>query len=118
MGGDIVDHKAEFMHHIPLLGRFVRPRIRGEHVRDEGLQAREVIDQVGVLDNAGVYGAFISTFLAPLATFADDPRYDLDMASYSLVKSYSDGKHGSTYPDMTWEPKESFWAVADYYGRH
>jgi hypothetical protein len=25
------------------------------------------------------------------------------------------GKHGETYPDMTWEPKESFKAVADYY---
>jgi hypothetical protein len=25
------------------------------------------------------------------------------------------GKHGDTYPDMTWEPKKSFYAVADYY---
>ena len=25
------------------------------------------------------------------------------------------GKHGTTYPDMPWEPKESFKAVADYY---
>ncbi len=40
------------------------------------------------------------------------------MASYSLVKSYADGKHGTTYPDMTWEPKESFAAVAEYYVNH
>ena len=37
------------------------------------------------------------------------------MASSSLVKYYDDGKHGITYPDMTWEPKESFKAVAKYY---
>jgi hypothetical protein len=40
------------------------------------------------------------------------------MASYSIVKSYEDGRHGTTYPDMPWEPKESFQAVADYYASH
>jgi hypothetical protein len=34
------------------------------------------------------------------------------------VKSFPEGKHGITYPDMTWEPKESFKAVADYYAKH
>ena len=43
-------------------------------------------------------------------------RYDLDMGSSSLVKSY-DGKHGTTYPDMPWEPKESFKAVAEYFAK-
>ena len=28
------------------------------------------------------------------------------------------GKQGITYPDMPWEPKESFKAVADYYIKH
>ena len=28
------------------------------------------------------------------------------MNSYSLVKSYEHGRHGMTYPEMTWEPKE------------
>lgn len=28
------------------------------------------------------------------------------------------GKHGTTYPDMTWGPKESFKAVANYYARN
>ena len=27
------------------------------------------------------------------------------------------GEHGVTYPDMPWEPKESFRAVAEYYAR-
>jgi hypothetical protein len=26
-----------------------------------------------------------------------------------------EGRHGATYPDMTWEPKAAFTAVADCY---
>jgi hypothetical protein len=40
------------------------------------------------------------------------------MNGYSLAKSYEGDKHGTTCPDMTWEPKESFKAVASYYARH
>lgn len=36
------------------------------------------------------------------------------MGALSLVKTYASGR-GATYPDMTWEPKESFRAVADFY---
>jgi hypothetical protein len=32
----------------------------------------------------------------------------------SLVKTYARG-HGSTYPDMPWEPKRAFGAVASFY---
>ena len=39
------------------------------------------------------------------------------MNSHSLVKSYEGGQHGATYPDMTWEPKKSFYAVAEYYAK-
>ena len=39
-------------------------------------------------------------------------------ARYSLVKSFADNKHGMTYPDMTWEPKEAFKAVSEYYVKH
>ncbi|HTY74369.1 MAG TPA: abortive infection protein [Candidatus Nanoarchaeia archaeon] len=118
MAGDIVDHKTELMHHIPLIGRFIRPKIRGEHIRDESSQANEIIDQLRVLDKSGVDGTFISTFVSPLNYNNDNPRFDIDMSSYSLVKSYAGNKHGITYPDMTWEPKESFNAVADYYAKH
>jgi hypothetical protein len=34
----------------------------------------------------------------------------------ALVKTYSSG-HGTTYPDMAWEPKEAFRAVAGYYAK-
>lgn len=131
----------------------VPPRVGGHYVRDEGLQARELVDQLGVLDAAGVEGAFIQTFVVPNSPYHPDPRYDRDMANFSLVKSYPDpetieeldrqvlrqakemvgaeldprilgdfaalvGEHGATYPDLPWEPKESFRAVAEYYAKH
>ena len=91
-------------------------QLKGDYVRDEELQAREITDMLGIFDTVGVNGAFVFTFIAPALTYNKDPKYDLDMASYSLVKSYADG-HGTTYPDMAWEPKEAFKAVSDYYAR-
>ncbi len=89
-------------------------QLNGDYVRDEGLQARELTDVLSILDGVGVDGAFVFTFVSPTLPYNEDARYDLDMASYSLVKSYV-GRHGTTYPNMPWEPKESFKAVADYY---
>ncbi len=126
--------------------------VDGHYVRDEGLQASEITDQLAVLDAAGVEGAFVFTFISPNSPYNENPKYDNDMASFSLVKSYPEketvdqiisqtarqgkkllgvdlapeiltkfigdvGKHGETYPDMSWEPKESFYAVADHYSK-
>ena len=134
------------MAHIP-------PRVDGHYIRDEELQARELVDQLGVLDAAGVDGAFVHTFVSPNNPYRPDPRFDTDMANFSLVKSFPEadtaelfrrqtvsqaremlgidldpeildgfsgpsGEHGVTYPDMPWEPKESFRAVARYYANH
>jgi hypothetical protein len=112
---NIVDIKTLVLHQLPLLGRFVRPRLKGMYVRDESLQAREVIASLKVFDEVGVDAAFVFTFVNPRNPYSQDPMHDLDMASYSLVRSYQDGGRGVAYPDMIWEPKESFEAVAGYY---
>jgi hypothetical protein len=131
----------------------VPPRIDGHYIRDEGLQASELVDQLGVLDKAGVEGAFVFNFITPNSPYRVDPMFDTDMASFSLVKSYAEaetaseftrqmviqaktllgvdldphilngfsgpmGEHGVTYPDLPWEPKASFRAVARYYAEH
>ena len=118
LGGNIIDDKTLFLHQIPVLGRFVRPHTKGVHVRDEQWQARKLVENLSVLDSAGVDGTFIFEFTSQIKPYSDNPKFDLDMASSSLVKYYDDGKHGTTYPDMTWEPKESFRAVADYYAKN
>jgi hypothetical protein len=95
--------------------RFVRPRVKTILERDEDLQARRLLRQLELLDSARVDGAFVYTFTAPLWSHGDDPRHDLDADSFGLVEPCPDGRHGTTYPDMAWEPKKSFTAVADYY---
>jgi hypothetical protein len=107
------------------------PELNGEYVRDESEQARELTELLTIFEGAGVDGAFVFTFVAPTSPTSEDPKFDLDMASYALVKSYGNrlgdlaaglanspwdaSRSGTTYPDMPWEPKESFRAVANFY---
>lgn len=106
-------------------------RLDGDYTRDESEQARELTELLAIFDRAGVDATFVMTFVAPLNPYSDDPRHDLDMASYSLVKSFGGrlgplglahpeapwdrDRLGTTYPDLPWEPKESFRAVAAFY---
>ncbi|HZW57674.1 MAG TPA: hypothetical protein VFF30_15405 [Nitrososphaerales archaeon] len=113
MGWDVIDFSK-------------MPRVlKGNVVYDQEVQAHELSDQLSILDDVGVDGAFVFTFVQP-AIETNDPvvtkmlqnlAFNPDIASYSLVKSYS-SSHGVTYPDMTWEPKLSFRRVADYYAKH
>jgi hypothetical protein len=116
LGSGVVDERSRGLRSLPLAGRFVRARLNGGYVRDEELQARELSEVLGILDAAGVDGAFVSTFVDPISPFSTDPRHDLDMSALSLVKTYAD-RRGATYPDMPWEPKEAFRAVAECYAR-
>jgi hypothetical protein len=118
LGGGDVDFWSQFFHYLPVVGRFVRPKVRVIHPRDEAWQARKVVETLEILDSAGVDGAFVSQFESQINPFDEDPKYDLDTPSSSLVKYYEHGRHGATYPDMPWEPKESFRALADYYAEH
>ncbi|TDQ00471.1 abortive infection protein [Labedaea rhizosphaerae] len=116
LGTGITDWKTVALHQLPLVGRLVRPRlVKGDHVRDEGSQATRIAEDLTILEAAGVDGAFVCQFVEPLSCYSPDPRYDLDMGALSLVKTYAGGR-GTTYPDMAWEPKESFHAVARFYG--
>jgi hypothetical protein len=115
----IINEVSQFLHYrLPIVGRFVKPHLNGTHVRDEPWQAAKLAETLELLDRAGVDGAFIMQFESQITPYSDDPRFDLDMASSSLVRYFEGGRKGSTYPDMRWEPKESFRAVADYYSKH
>lgn len=100
---------------VPGLRSAARPRVKNIHERNETLQADSLVRQLAVLDELGVDGAFVYTFVAPMFVHGADPRHDLDTDSFALTKTLPGGHHGTTYPDMTWEPKQSFIAVADYY---
>jgi hypothetical protein len=117
LGFGVADQLRVGLHQLPVVGRLVRERLNGDYVRDEAMQARELAETLTMLEAAGVDGAFVAEFVTAAATFSRKPRYDLDMNAFALVKTYRHGK-GTTYPDMNWEPKQSFHAVANYYAAH
>jgi len=111
-----VNNFSRALHQLPIIGRTIKPRLAKINDRNEDVQAQRLISQLQLLNTSAVHGAFIFCFVFPLNPYNEDPRYDLDRESPSLVKSYPAGKHGVSYPDMTWEPKASFRAVANFYG--
>jgi hypothetical protein len=116
-GDGITDWRSVMLHRLPLVGRLVRPRLLpGGYVRDEEMQARAIAENLVLLDQAGVDGAFVCQFDEPMSPHDPDPRYDLDMSALSLVKTYANG-HGISHPGVAWEPKRAFRAVADFYGK-
>ncbi|MGY0021813.1 abortive phage infection protein [Streptomyces sp. YJ-C3] len=102
MGWDVVDYAKD------------PPEIKGGLVRSERTQAAYLTEVLRVFDAMGLYAAMAYTFVTPDAPHRDEPRLDLDMASYSLVRPVRDrpADPGSAWH---WEPKESFHALARAY---
>jgi hypothetical protein len=63
-----------------------------------------------------VDSAFVCTFIQWHLPHRADPERDLDLGSVGIVKALEDGP-GRTYPEMPWEPKAAFVAVAECYER-
>jgi len=91
-------------------------QLDGDYLRDEKEQAREIIDLLKIFREEGVDFVFLNTFSSYHLPHRENPREDLDMASYGMVKILED-KHGAAYPEMNWEPKVAFNALAENYGR-
>jgi hypothetical protein len=91
-------------------------RLDGVYERDEAGQAAYLDEVLEIFDSAGVDSTFVHLFaLHNLPHRPDgDPREDLDLASLGIVKVL-ENRTGATYPDMPWEPKAAFAAVAARY---
>ena len=89
-------------------------RLDGDYVRDEEAQATYLRELLDIFNAEGVDSVFVYTFANYDGPHRDDPREDLDLASYGIVKVLED-RRGHTYPDMTWEPKVAFTALAEHY---
>jgi len=91
-------------------------RLDGTYIRDEAGQAAYLSELLEIFDSEGVDSTFV--FLFALYSHPHrpegDPRDDLDLAGLGIVKVL-EGRRGDTYPDMPWEPKAAFTAVADHY---
>ena len=91
-----------------------RPQLKGEFFRDESVQANELIELLEIFDSGDIPGAFVFTFISYNYLYDDDPKHDLDMASYGIVKSLPDNRPGyqGTLP---WLPKIAFYKLGNYY---
>ena len=90
--------------------------MNGEYPRDEEGQARYLLELLEIFEAGGVDSTFVFTFALHgyLHRPDGDPRQDLDLASYGIVKVLEHG-HGEAYPDMVWEPKAAFRMLAERY---
>lgn len=89
-------------------------RLKGEYTRDEGEQARYISELLEVFHTEGVDTAFPYTFARYDLSDRSPSHEDFDMASAGLVRVL-DGRRGQRYPDMPWEPKAAFAALAEFY---
>jgi hypothetical protein len=113
---DVAPRSMEILEHDENSGAPLR--LTGEYQRDEAGQAEYLSELLEIFDDEGVDSAFVFLFaLDNLPHRPDgDPRDDLDLASLGIVKVL-DGHNGITYPDMPWQPKDAFAAVAEHYSR-
>jgi hypothetical protein len=90
--------------------------LKGEYIRDEAGQATYLREVLEVFASEGVDSVFVFAFaLHGYPHRPDgDPCDDLDLASYGIVKML-EGRRGETYPDLPWEPKAAFTALANFY---
>ena len=88
--------------------------LNNDYTRDEQEQATYLCDLLDIFTTEGVDAAFACTFVCYGWPHRSDPREDFDMASWGVVKLL-ENRLGDTYPDMPWEPKAAFTALADFY---
>jgi hypothetical protein len=86
------------------------PRIRKGYRRSERVQAAYLAHLIGVYDVQGVHGCFVFTFAMKDYPHRPDPRFDLDMAAFGVVKV-------SAEDTTRWTPKESFHELARQYAK-
>ncbi|NRQ31646.1 hypothetical protein HII36_07295 [Nonomuraea sp. NN258] len=89
-----------------------RPTLKGPPVRNERVQADHLAELLDLYEAARVEGAFVYEFIEPAYHHSPDPRHDLDMAGYGLVKVLPTGGDG-----YTWHPKAAFHTVSERFAR-
>jgi hypothetical protein len=99
LGWQIIDRSAD------------PPQLDGDYVRDESEQVRYLQELTAVFDEEGVDLAFWFTFAGYGQVHSADPRLDLDMASYGVVKMLGGGPPDG-YQGLGWEPKLAFGTLA------
>jgi hypothetical protein len=91
------------------------PQLKGMYNRNERVQAEYIAELIHLYESENVYGAFVFEFIEPAYPHSADPRRDLDMASFGIVKAHPNGS-GKSDGGPHWEPKMAFHEIARLYG--
>jgi hypothetical protein len=94
-----------------------RPELRAHFTRNEDVQSKYLLELLNIFESEDVFAAFVFTFISYNYTWSDNPLYDLDMASYGIVKSIP-GDRKAGYKNLGWIPKKAFYDLGNYYRDH
>ncbi|MBO2454920.1 hypothetical protein J4573_48090 [Actinomadura barringtoniae] len=86
------------------------PVIKGHHVRDERVQARYIDECLTVHERQGVHGTFVYNFIETESPYMRNPKLDMDMAGFSVVKVFPDYARTGR-----WAPKLSFHTITQHF---
>ncbi|NUR57625.1 MAG: hypothetical protein HOV87_02795 [Catenulispora sp.] len=87
------------------------PVVAGDYLRSEDEQVSYFTELFDVFEETGFDSAFWFTFATYRARHDEkDPRKDLDLAAYGTVKMT-----GPDTPELNWQPKKVFHAIAERY---
>ncbi len=105
MGWAIVDWSAK------------KPELKSVYTRDEETQSKYLMELLNIFADEKILGAFVFTFISNSYPYNDNPKYDLDMAAYGIVKKMP-GNENKYYMGLPWVPKKSFFELAGFYKVH
>jgi hypothetical protein len=88
-------------------------RFKGEYARDDDEQTLNLKELLDAFEAEGVDNVFVYTFARYDLPYRASHE-DFDIASAGLVRIIQGGR-GQRYPEMPWEPKAAFTALAQYY---
>jgi hypothetical protein len=88
------------------------PVIPPDLVRDEQVQADYIDQLLDVFEAERVHGAFVYDFIEPGNPYSPDPRHDLDMVGFGVVKCHPSGSPRAYDQTGHFEPKAAFDTIA------
>jgi hypothetical protein len=77
--------------------------------RDEQVQSNYIADLLHIYRDEGIHGAFVFEFTEPSHPYSPDSLFDLDIASYGIVKVLDEME------PHRWQPKLAFHRMAQVY---
>ncbi|CAJ1001227.1 hypothetical protein [Brevibacillus aydinogluensis] len=100
-----------------MIDRDSRPwRLKKPLARDEEPQAKYLTEMLSLFEDEGMEVAFVFTFVSPSYPSSENPEYDQDVASFSIVRTWK--QRETSRSPLQQKPKQAVHEIARYYGDH